>query len=437
MARPAKDQVVDLTRPATLSVGLLDRLVCPPGKKQAFLRDAATPGLRVRVSDTGTKTFVVERKIGQQTVRRAIGDIRAWSIQAAQGEARRLHALIGQGVVPEARTTPPVVPPPPTDTPAGTAWAAYIADRRDKWGVIHLGDHLKMSDAGGKPFARGKGTTKPGVLRPLLVGNLCDITPVVVDAWATEQARTRATSARLALRMFSAFLNWCREQPEFAADVPAGALATKSRRTREALGKAKPKQDALLREQLPAWFAAARTLTNATVGAYLQVLLLTGARPGEVRALRWADVDWAWRGMGIQDKVEGARVIPLTPYVAALLSALPRRNQWVFSSDEAASGALASPNKAHHKVCLVAGIAPLTLHGLRRSFKSLTEWLDMPAGAVAQIMGHKPSATAEKHYTVRPLDLLRVHHERIEAWVLEQAGVELPTVAFAPRLVCN
>ena len=29
----------------------------------------------------------------------------------------------------------------------------------------------------------------------------------------------------------------------------------------------------------------------------------------------------------------------------------------------------------------------------------------------------------EKHYTVRPLDLLRMHHEKIEAWILEQAGV--------------
>lgn len=66
----------------------------------------------------------------------------------------------------------------------------------------------------------------------------------------------------------------------------------------------------------------------------------------------------------------------------------------------------------------------MTLHGLRRSFKSLTEWIEIPAGVVAQIMGHKPSATAEKHYTVRPLDLLRLHHERIEAWILEQAGVE-------------
>lgn len=42
---------------------------------------------------------------------------------------------------------------------------------------------------------------------------------------------------------------------------------------------------------------------------------------------------------------------------------------------------------------------------------------------VAQIQGHKPSATAEKHYTVRPLELVRVHHEKIEAWILEQAGI--------------
>ena len=49
----------------------------------------------------------------------------------------------------------------------------------------------------------------------------------------------------------------------------------------------------------------------------------------------------------------------------------------------------------------------------------------MPAGVVAQLMGHKPSATAEKHYTVRPLDLLRLHHEKIEAWILKEAGVSL------------
>ena len=75
-----------------------------------------------------------------------------------------------------------------------------------------------------------------------------------------------------------------------------------------------------------------------------------------------------------------------------------------------------------------------TLHGLRRSFKSLTEWLEIPAGVVAQIMGHKPSATAEKHYTVRPLDLLRVHHEKIEMWILEQAGLPFVDTVEPRRL---
>ena len=81
--------------------------------------------------------------------------------------------------------------------------------------------------------------------------------------------------------------------------------------------------------------------------------------------------------------------------------------------------AAASSNKA----CKVAAIDSLTLHGLRRSFGTLSEWLEVPAGVVAQIQGHKPSATAEKHYRVRPLDLLRLHHERMEAWILEQAGI--------------
>lgn len=71
----------------------------------------------------------------------------------------------------------------------------------------------------------------------------------------------------------------------------------------------------------------------------------------------------------------------------------------------------------------VAGLPNLSPHDLRRSFGSLAEWCEVPSGIVAQIMGHKPSATAEKHYRVRPLDLLRMWHTKIEAWILEQAGI--------------
>lgn len=89
----------------------------------------------------------------------------------------------------------------------------------------------------------------------------------------------------------------------------------------------------------------------------------------------------------------------------------------------AVSGRLQEPTISHRKACAIAGIDGLTLHGLRRSFKGLAEWVEILTGVVAQVMGHKPSATAEKHYTVRPLDLLRIWHTRYEAWILQEGGV--------------
>ncbi len=58
----------------------------------------------------------------------------------------------------------------------------------------------------------------------------------------------------------------------------------------------------------------------------------------------------------------------------------------------------------------------------------VTPGLEVPTGISAQIMGHKPSATAEKHYRRRPLDLLRSWHSKIEGWILEQAGIEQPSI---------
>ena len=65
------------------------------------------------------------------------------------------------------------------------------------------------------------------------------------------------------------------------------------------------------------------------------------------------------------------------------------------------------------------------MHGLRRSFGTLSEWVEVPAGIVAQIMGHKPSAIAEKHYIQRELDLLHLWHVKIEQWILQEAGIEI------------
>jgi integrase len=193
------------------------------------------------------------------------------------------------------------------------------------------------------------------------------------------------------------------------------------------LGAPGVKTDALQRSQLEIWFETVRNMQSITVSAYLQIVLLTGGRPGEILGMKWTDINTKWKSIIIRDKDQGDRTIPLTPYVAHLLSALPRRNKWVFAGPRVE--VITSANELHNQACKVAGLPHITLHGLRRSFKSLTEWLEIPVGIVAQIMGHKPSATAEKHYTVRPLELLALHHVHIEAWMLEQAGIKFDAKA--------
>lgn len=82
-----------------------------------------------------------------------------------------------------------------------------------------------------------------------------------MQTWASDEAAKRPTRARLALSLLHAFLAWCTEHHDFAALAPSKNPA-RSRRARELLPLPKPKQDALLSEQLPAWFAAVRAIGN-------------------------------------------------------------------------------------------------------------------------------------------------------------------------------
>ncbi|MFZ3139679.1 tyrosine-type recombinase/integrase, partial [Polaromonas sp.] len=362
-----------------------------------------------------------------------------WPIEKARTKAQGLKMLVDGGTDPreverdrqtaavekKAITAAKLQADKVAALTVGEVWAAYIEERRPFWGELHYRDHIDKAKAGGLPSGRrggGKQLTKPGPLAALMPLALKDLDQATIEAWATNEGKTRASSARLAWRLLTVFLTWCGEQPRYAALMPTKNPA-KTKKAREALGKAGKKSDVLQREQLAASFIAVQQVQNPVIAACLQMMLLTGARPGEVLALRWEDVNTQWKGISIKDKVEGTREIPATPYMLHLLAALPRRNEWVFPSNTSATGCLTEPNNPHTRACKAAGLEGLTLHGLRRSFSSLTEWLETPAGVVAQIQGHKPSATAEKHYKVRPLDLLRVHHEKIEAWILEQAGI--------------
>lgn len=426
-----------------LTAGRIRDFECPTDKAQVFLWDSDAPGLAVRATPS-TKAYIYQARLNGVGMRLTLGDVRAWGIDDAREEARRLQRLIDTGIDPrhekqeraalveakrdEARRQ---------DVTVQTAWDAYLEARRPKWGERHYANHLYMAKPGGEMRKRGrrKGepeTTMPGPLYPLLALKLFDLDADAVKAWLEPLAARTPTQAAQTYRALRAFVAWCADSKEFSSSTHADAC--NRRMARDTLPKVKAKDDCLQREQLGAWFGGVNNIKNPVIAAYLQALLLTGARREELATLRWEDVDFQWKSITIKDKVEGQRVIPLTPHVAALLSALPRRKDennkpvpWVFSSPTSATGRLQEPRIQHVKALTAGGLPHISLHGLRRSFATLSEWVEAPVGIVAQIMGHKPSAIAEKHYRRRPLDLLRMWHVKIEAWILKQAGIEQPS----------
>ena len=435
-----------------LTAGRIAEFKSDEGKAQSFLWCADVKGLAVRATANGAKSYIFQSKVKGQSMRVTIGDVSVWSIAAAQAEARRLQILIdndndprqvkadkaaakeAERIAKEAAAAALVLQQARESVTVGEVWLEYIEARKTKWSANHLLKHERAMQKAGQPQKRKREVTVSGELESLADIRLIDLTHERVTEWARAEVLIRPSSARLALKLLRAFLNWCALHENYKLIVTFNAAANKE--AREILGKDRVKNDALEKEQLPAWFAAVKQISNPVISAYLQTLLLVGSRREELASLRWENVDFKWNKITIKDKVEGLRVIPLTPYVAHLMAALPRRNAYVFSSPASISGYLAEPSDKHNEACAVAGV-DVTLHGLRRGFASLCEWIEMPAGIGAQIQGHAPQGVREQNYIRRPLDLLRMWHVKIEAWMLEQAGIKFEPMQAGLRIVNN
>ncbi len=317
----------------------------------------------------------------------------------------------------------------------GDLWPTYLAEgrpkRREAWKPRYLADLKTMSNAGGEPKKRGQGLTRPGPLFPLLQMPLKSIDEDRLKEWFDVEARSGRHQATRALMMFRGFLRWCAGHPKYRS--LADREAARAPALAESLPSVAKRTDCLEAPQVAGWFRGVEALANRTASAYLQCLLLSGARREEMAALKWVQADLRWRKLTLADKVDDERVIPLTAYMATLIAGLPRVNEFVFASDSM-TGHIADARSSHEKALQHAGIDRLTFHGLRRSFSILGEAAGAPAGAIAQIMGHKPSATAEG-YRPRSIDALRPFAELIEQRILALAGIEFEADAGqAPAL---
>lgn len=448
-----------------LTAGRVADFQCSEGKPQEFLWCAEVAGLAVRATaGSNAKRYIFQTKVKGKTMRVTIGKVSAWAIDEAKAEARRLQVEIDKGNDPRQQAIDKEVSEVSAiqaekeanallvqkqlkeSVTMGDAWENYVKERsaskkdgKLEWGERHKEHLASFVQTGGVQRKRGSrpnqpNTTREGILYPLMNKRLIDLDAKAIEAWLDKEISKAPTSTAKAFSALRAFLTWCSKQDEYSAAVHSNACQSDNVKKKVPPSRTK-ENDSLRRAQIKPWFDAVQKIGNPIIASYLQGLLLTGARRNELADLRWKDVDFKWKSLTIRDKVEGERTIPLTPYMEHLISPLTRRNEFVFSSLTSKSGRLMEPRNPHNKALAVAALPPLSLHGLRRSFGTLCEWVEMPAGISAQIMGHKPSAIAEKHYIQRELDLLHLWHVRIEAWILEQAGIKFEPVKSGLRVV--
>jgi integrase len=138
--------------------------------------------------------------------------------------------------------------------------------------------------------------------------------------------------------------------------------------------------------------AAADKAINPRAAAGLKLLLCTGARRSEIRATRWADVDWSRRIIRLSDsKGNIPRTVHLSDTALEVLRSLPRDGGFVVG------GSRTFLNIAWSVVRARCGLGDVRLHDLRHSFASLALASGVPLAMVGKLLGHKRASSVERY----------------------------------------
>jgi integrase len=123
----------------------------------------------------------------------------------------------------------------------------------------------------------------------------------------------------------------------------------------------------------------------------------TGMRRGELRSIRWKDVDQTARTIRILKTKNGhPRTIPLTPKAIEILASLERKDERVFP---------VTPNAvrlAWERLRKRAGLEDLRLHDLRHEAVSRFFEYGLTVPEVALISGHHDPRMLSRYTHLRP-----------------------------------
>ena len=137
---------------------------------------------------------------------------------------------------------------------------------------------------------------------------------------------------------------------------------------------------------------------SAYAAAAIRLLMLTGCRRNEIVTLRWEDVDLEAGELRLPDGKTGARLVPLSPAAAEVLSRLPRLadNPWVVPGSRPGAH-LADLQPPWERVRKRAGLDDVRIHDLWHSFASRALALGESLPMIGKLLGHTQVQTTARY----------------------------------------
>jgi integrase len=152
-------------------------------------------------------------------------------------------------------------------------------------------------------------------------------------------------------------------------------------------------------QEFPAFLEALALCPNETTRDYIWFSLLTGARRGNVLAMRWKDVSSTRREWGIPETKNGSS--QRVQLVDAAIELLQRRertktNDFVFPGD-GKTGHLTEPKRTWKALTARAGLSDLRLHDLRRTFGAYQAATGANLSVIGRSLNHKSLVTTKRY----------------------------------------
>ena len=131
--------------------------------------------------------------------------------------------------------------------------------------------------------------------------------------------------------------------------------------------------------------------------AAIRVAALTGLRIGEVLAIRWEHVEFETGRLTLPETKSGRRTHDLPTPAVEVLAALPRINDWCFTTGRDAAITYKTVRGLFARVAEAAGVADVRLHDLRRTVMTQAAAAGVGTHVLRDLLGHKTTMMADRY----------------------------------------